>query len=92
MQFGAISLVDAQTVVEFSGGLVAIAPANCRNRVELHVSAIRAAHARVSALGGHVHSIVSLPWGELSFHCLDPDEDLVEVIEKRLSKDKTWAR
>ena len=92
VQFGAISLVDAQTAVELSGGLVALDPANRRNRVELHVSDIRAAHARVSALGGPVHPIVPLPWGELSFHCLDPDGNLVEVIEKRLSKEKTWAR
>lgn len=91
VQFGALSLVDAQTAVELSGGLVALEPANRRNRVELHVGNIRAAHARVSALGGPVHPIVTLPWGELSFHCLDPDGNVVEVIEKRLAKEKTWG-
>lgn len=92
VQFGALSLVDEQTAVELSGGLVALEPANRRNRVELHVGDIRAAHARVSALGGPVHPILTLPWGELSFHCLDPDGNVVEVIEKRLSKEKTWGR
>ncbi|WP_438042084.1 ADP-ribosylglycohydrolase family protein [Sorangium sp. So ce128] len=92
VQFGALSLVDAQTAVELSGGLVALEPANRRNRVELHVNDIRAAHARISAFGGPVHPIVPLPWGELSFHCLDPDGNVVEVIEKRLSKEKTWGR
>lgn len=88
VQFGALSLVDAQTAIELSGGLVVPELANRRNRVELHVSDIHAAHARVSSLGEPVHPIVALPWGELSFHCLDPDGNLVEVIEKRLSKEK----
>ncbi len=90
VQFGALSLVDAQTAIELSGRLVVPELANRRNRVELHVSDIHAAHARVSSLGGPVHPIVALPWGELSFHCLDPDGNLVEVIEKRLSQVKTW--
>lgn len=89
-QFGALSLVDAQTAIELSGRLVVPEFANRRNRVELHVSDIHAAHARVASLGGPVHPIVALPWGELSFHCLDPDGNLVEVIEKRLSQEKTW--
>ncbi|MGN6108794.1 MAG: ADP-ribosylglycohydrolase family protein [Kofleriaceae bacterium] len=92
VQFGAISLVEAQTAMELSGGLVVPEPPNRRNRVELHVGDIRAAHARASSLGGPVHPIVSLPWGERSFHCLDPDGNLVEVIEKRLSSEKTWGR
>lgn len=90
VQFGALPLVDAETAMELSGRLVVPEPTNCRNRVELHVSDIYAAHARVSSLGGPVHPIVPLPWGELSFHCLDPDGNLVEVIEKRLSKEKAW--
>jgi predicted enzyme related to lactoylglutathione lyase len=92
VQFGALSLVDAQTAVELSGGIVALEPANRRNRVELHVNDIHTAHARVTALGGHVHPIVALPWGENSFHCIDPDGNIVEVIEKRLSKEKAWGR
>ncbi|MGK3996580.1 ADP-ribosylglycohydrolase family protein [Sorangium sp. So ce1024] len=93
VQFGALSLVDAQTAFELSGRLISLEPANQRNRIELHVNDIHAAHARVTALGaGPVHPIVELPWGERSFHCFDPDGNIVEVIEKRLGKETTWRR
>jgi len=93
VQFGALSLVDAQTAVDLSGGIVTLEPANKRNRIELHVSDIHTAHARVLALGaGSVQQIVEMPWGERSFHCVDPDGNVVEVIEKRLAKETTWRR
>lgn len=93
VQFGALSLVDAQAAVELSGGIVTLEPANRRNRIELHVSDIHTAYARVLALGaGPVQQIVEMPWGERSFHCVDPDGNVVEVIEKRLAKETNWRR
>ncbi|MBX3747809.1 MAG: ADP-ribosylglycohydrolase family protein [Verrucomicrobiae bacterium] len=93
VQFGALSLVDAQTALDLSGGLVTLEPSNRRNRIEIHVSDIRAAHTRVTELGaGPVQPIAELPWGEHSFHCVDPDGNIVEVIEKRFSKEATCRR
>ena len=93
VQFGALSLVDAQAAVELSGEIVALEPATRRNRIELHVSDIQLAHARVTELGaGPVHPIAELPWGERSFHCIDPDGNIVEVIERRLPNATTWLR
>ncbi len=88
--FGALSLVDAQTAVELSGGVVIQEPPNRRNRIEIHVSDIHAVHTRAAIAAGPVHQVVELPWGERSFHCVDPDGNLIEVIEKRLAKETGW--
>lgn len=91
VQFGALSLVDVQTAVELSGGFVIQEPTNRRNRIELHVSDIDAVHTRVAAIAaGPVQQVVERPRGERSFHCVDPDGNLVEVTEKRLAKETAW--
>lgn len=86
VSFGALSLVDAKTSVELSGGLSTLEPPNTRNRVEVHVANISVLHERLARIGPTcVQRIVELPWGERSFHCIDPDGNLVEVIEKNLT-------
>lgn len=93
VQFGALSLVDAQTAFDLSRGLVTHEPPSRRNRVELHVSDIHAVHARAAAIAAvPIQQVIELPWGERSFHCFDPDGNLIEVIEKRLTKETTWRR
>jgi hypothetical protein len=42
--------------------------------------------------GRNVQPIIESSWGEPSFHCLDPDGNLVEVLEKRPSKESSWRR
>ncbi len=90
VSFGAISLVEEQTAVELSRGAVTNEAPTRRNRVELHVGNIGAAHHRLAATGRPVEPIIESSWGERSFHCLDPDGNLLEVIEKRFSREKTW--
>ncbi len=92
VSFGAVSLVEAQTAVELSRGAVTEDRPNRRNRVELHVSNIEVAHRRLSESGRQMHPIIESAWGELSFHVLDPDWNLVEIIEKRPSKESAWRR
>lgn len=92
VSFGAISLVEAQTAIDLSGGAVTEEQPNRRNRVELHVGSIEVVHRRLKDGGRNVHPILESSWGEPSFHCLDPDGNLVEIIEKRPSKDSPWRR
>jgi ADP-ribosylglycohydrolase/catechol 2,3-dioxygenase-like lactoylglutathione lyase family enzyme len=92
VSFGAISLVEAQTAIELSRGAVTDDKPNRRNRIELHVSNIVLAHRRLAEAGRNVQPIIESSWGERSFHCLDPDGNLVEVIEKRPSKESSWRR
>ena len=90
--FGAVSLVEAHTAIELSRGAVTDDKANRRNRVELHVSDIVVAHRRLAEGGRSPQPIIESSWGEPSFHCLDPDGNLVEVIERRPSKEFAWRR
>ena len=93
VSFGALSLVDARTAVDLSRGAVALEPPSRRNRIELHVSDINAVYDRLRGSSPtHVQQIIELPWGELSFHCVDPDGNLVEVVERRPVKEPTWRR
>jgi catechol 2,3-dioxygenase-like lactoylglutathione lyase family enzyme len=92
VSFGAVSLVEAQTAVELSRGAVTEDRPNRRNRVELYVSNIEVAHRRLAESGRQMHPIIESSWGEPSFHVLDPDGNLVEIIEKRPSKESAWRR
>jgi catechol 2,3-dioxygenase-like lactoylglutathione lyase family enzyme len=92
MSFVVVSLVEAQTAVELSRGAVTNDQPNRRNRVELHVSDVVVAHRRLAEGGRNVQPIIESSWGEPSFHCLDPDGNLVEIIEKRPSKESAWRR
>lgn len=90
VSFGAVSLVEAQTAVELSRGAVTEERPNRRNRVELHVSNLDVAHRRLAKGGHEVQAILESSWGEPSFHVLDPDGNVVEIIEKRHSKESVW--
>jgi ADP-ribosylglycohydrolase/catechol 2,3-dioxygenase-like lactoylglutathione lyase family enzyme len=84
ISFGAVSLVDAQYAHELTGGATSVSPGPGRHRVEVHVPDVEAVYADAQAAGIHlVKGIVVTPWGERSFHCLDPEGNLVEVIERR---------
>lgn len=92
VSFGAVSLVEAQTAVDLSRGAVSDEKPNRRNRVELHVGNLDVAHRRLAEDGRQVQAIIESSWGEPSFHVLDPDGNLVEIIEKRPSKEPAWRR
>lgn len=92
VSFGAVSLVEAQTAVELSRGAVTEEKPNRRNRVELHVSNIELAHRRLAEGGRQVQAILESSWGEPSFHVVDPDGNLVELIQKRPPKEAAWRR
>jgi len=93
VSFGALSLVDLQTAVDLSNGAVTAEPPNHRNRIELHVNDLNAIYQRLVASGTkNVQPIVEQSWGERSFHCVDPEGNLVEVIERHLVDEGTWRR
>lgn len=92
VSFGAVSLVEAQTAIELSQGAVTEDRPNCRNRVVLHVSNVEFAHRRLTESGRQMQPIIESSWGEPSFHLLDPDGNLVEIIEKRLAKESVCRR
>ncbi len=90
VSFGAVSLVEVQTAVDLSRGAVTKDKPNCRNRVELQVNNIYAAHQNLAEGGCEPQPIISSPWGEQSFHVLDPDGNLVEITAMFPSK-KKWG-
>lgn len=84
VSFGAISLIDALYAADLSGGAVRLDRSVSRNRIEIHVSDVEAIHARL--VEHHVRvvqPITVMPWGERSLHCLDPDGNVVELVERR---------
>lgn len=83
VSFGAISLVDARTAVELSEGAVQVVQAACRNRVAVHVTDLQPCLERLAESGVQVGRVITLPWGERSVHVVDPDGNVVELIEKR---------
>ncbi|GMU52624.1 MAG: hypothetical protein AMXMBFR33_17700 [Candidatus Xenobia bacterium] len=85
VSFGALSLVDGRYAVELSGGAVALDAAGMRNRVEVHVPDLGTINERLDKDGVRiVQPVASMPWGERCLHCLDPDGNLVEVVERRV--------
>ncbi len=83
VSFGAVSLVDGHYAVELARGAVTLhASSFGRNRIEIHVSDLGAVQERlVRSKVRIVQPITLMPWRERSLHCLDPDSNLVEVIE-----------
>jgi len=84
VSFGIVSLVDSRYAHELTGGATSQSPGPGRHRVEIHVPDVESAQSDVQAAGAQlVQGIVVTPWGERSFHCFDPEGNLVEVIERR---------
>lgn len=92
VSFGAVSLVEAQTAVDLARGVVSEETPNRRNCVELHVSDLNVVHRRLAEGGHQVQAVLESSWGEPSVQVLDPDGNLVEIIEKRPSKESAWRR
>ncbi|HHB13028.1 MAG TPA: hypothetical protein ENK62_07505, partial [Chromatiales bacterium] len=71
VSYGALSLVDAQTAADLSGGAVDPKMDARRHRIQVHVSDLDAAYRRVQQLGGRVaQPITEMPWRERVFHCV----------------------
>lgn len=87
VSFGSVSLVDGHYAVELSGGAVKLDASVGRNRIEIHVVDLDAIHARlVQHRVTVVQPITVTPWGERSLHCLDPDGNIVELVERLARK------
>jgi catechol 2,3-dioxygenase-like lactoylglutathione lyase family enzyme len=83
VSFGALSLVDARYAVELSGGAVALDSSVGRNRIEIHVDDLNTIHDEMVHHNVRiVHGIAVMPWGDRSLHCLDPDGNVVELVER----------
>lgn len=84
VSFGAVSLVDGRTAIALSGGAVTLDAPVRRNRIEIQVSNLDAVHERLLRYQiSLLQPISTMPWGDRSLHCLDPDGNIVELIEKR---------
>jgi ADP-ribosylglycohydrolase len=84
VSFGPLSLIDGPYAVGLSGGAVTLEKSAGRNRVEIYVSDIDAIHVRLLEHRVRlVQPITVMPWGERSLHCLDPDGNVVELVERR---------
>lgn len=84
VSFGALSLVDERYAIDLSGGAIALDASIGRNRIEIYVSDLDAVQERLVQHKVRVaQPITVLPWGERSLHCLDPDGNVVELVERR---------
>ncbi len=86
VSFGALSLVDGSYAIDLSGGTIELDRSAGRNRIEIeiYVNDLEAAQERLMQHKVRVaQPITMLPWGERSLHCLDPDGNVVELIERR---------
>ena len=84
VSFGALSLVDGRYAIDLSGGAIALDASVGRNRIEIYVSDLDAVQERLVQHKVRVaQPITVLPWGERSLHCLDPDGNVVELVERR---------
>jgi len=84
VSFGALSLVDGHYAADLSAGAVELNKSSCCNRVEIHVSDLDVMLGRL--VEGQVRlaqPITLMPWGERSMHCIDPDGNIVELVEHR---------
>jgi ADP-ribosylglycohydrolase/predicted enzyme related to lactoylglutathione lyase len=93
ISYGALALVDFAYASDLLGSKttdgVAInaeefgSALSCRPRIEIQVNDLQGAFRRVEAFGGRVvQGMTCMPWGERVFHCLDPEGNLVEVVER----------
>ena len=84
VSFGALSLVDGRYAIDLSGGIVELDKSVGRNRIEIHVNDLEVAQERLMQHKIRVpQPITARSWGERSLHCLDPDGNVIELIERR---------
>jgi len=82
VSFGALSLIDAKAAAELSGGVVDPSAGARHSRIQVQVNDIYAAHRCVQQAGSRVvQPVTGMPWGDRVFHCLDPEGNLVEVVQ-----------
>lgn len=80
--FGSLSLVELQYAKNLSEGAVDGNANPTRNRIEIRVDNLENAFIQVKQAGGQiVHEIKKAHWGQQVFHCLDPEGNLLEIVE-----------
>lgn len=87
ISYGSLSLVDADYAEKLSSGFRSHVITPGRNCVEIHVSDLDGIFGRVRESGAHIaNNITTMPWGERVFHCVDPEGNLVEIVERQRKK------
>jgi ADP-ribosylglycohydrolase/predicted enzyme related to lactoylglutathione lyase len=95
VSYGALALVDRSYVLELldnkprngvtANNEVSGSALSRQPRIEIRVSNLHEASLRIETFGGRmVQGMICMPWGERVFHCLDPEGNLIEVIERKL--------
>lgn len=95
VSYGTLALVDRTYASELLGCKASNGTAtnddahgnalSWRPRIEIEVSELQNALRRVEACGGRIiQGMTCMPWGERVFHCLDPEGNLIEVVERAL--------
>jgi predicted enzyme related to lactoylglutathione lyase len=94
VSYGALSLIDLVYTSELLGNRSSagtdsaketegIPPLRRRSFIVLHVNDLQGVHDRVKSVGGRItQAMTCMPWGERVFYCLDPEGNLIEVIER----------
>jgi len=84
VSYGSLSLVDSSYANELSSGMIGHAIKTGNHRVEIHVPDLDGIHRRIQESSTHtVQGITLMPWGERVFHCVDPEGNVIEIIERR---------
>ena len=81
--YGMLSLVDARYASDLSGKAINPNGETGRHRVEISVGNLDATFARAQHAGCVVQPITRMSWGQLVFHCRDPEGNILEVSESR---------
>jgi ADP-ribosylglycohydrolase/predicted enzyme related to lactoylglutathione lyase len=81
VSYGMLSLVDARYAADLSGNAIRPNGETGRHRIEVHVGDLNAAFARATQAGCVVQPVSRMSWGQLVFHCRDPEGNVLEVSE-----------
>jgi ADP-ribosylglycohydrolase/predicted enzyme related to lactoylglutathione lyase len=93
VSYGALSLIDLVYASELLGNRSSVGtdfakeaewiPLRHRSFIVLHVSNLQDVCRRAESVGGRIaQAVTCMPWGERVFYCLDPEGNLIEVIER----------
>jgi ADP-ribosylglycohydrolase/predicted enzyme related to lactoylglutathione lyase len=83
VSFGSLSLVDAKYAMELSGNAIKLTENSGRHRIEIAVKDINIVYERIQREGYVVQSLTQMPWGQIVFHCTDPEGNVLEIVKEK---------
>lgn len=83
VSFGFLSLVDSNYAQQLSHGEITPMDRAGKNRLAISVDNLKRVFKRAQDLDVQLHPISRMPWGDLVFHCRDPEGNVIEVTERK---------